>query len=64
MQHETYPPNCEQVSRQVLLINEVEVLDRLTSSPYNKFLYQYTSESTPKQTYASMVSINFLLINH
>ncbi|XP_029634311.1 autophagy-related protein 2 homolog B isoform X1 [Octopus sinensis] len=60
MQHETYPPNCEQVSRQVLLINEVEVLDRLASSPYNKFLYQYTSESTPKQTYASMLLIKAL----
>ncbi|GAB1600117.1 autophagy-related protein 2 homolog B-like [Argonauta hians] len=60
MLHESYPSNCEQVSRQVLLISEVEVLDRLTSSPYNKFLYQYTSESTPKQTYANMFLIKAL----
>ena len=58
MLHETYPANCEQVSRQVLLIHDVEVLDRLSSSPYNKFLYQYTSESTPRQTYANMVGYN------
>lgn len=60
MLHETYPANCEQVSRQVLLIHDVEVLDRLSSSPYNKFLYQYTSESTPRQTYANMLVIKAL----
>lgn len=37
--HETYPANVEQVSRQVLLIGEVEIRDRLAVSNIKKFLY-------------------------
>ncbi|XP_029712827.1 autophagy-related protein 2 homolog A [Aedes albopictus] len=38
--HEVYPPNTEQASRQVLLITELEILDRLAISDIKKFLYQ------------------------
>lgn len=38
--HEVYPPNAEQASRQVLLITDLEILDRLAISDIKKFLYQ------------------------
>lgn len=37
--HEQYPNNIEQASRQVLLITELEIRDRLAASNINKFLY-------------------------
>lgn len=37
--HETYPLQMEQASRQVLLIKEIEVRDKLKVSDINKFLY-------------------------
>jgi autophagy-related protein 2 len=37
--HEIYPTNTEQASRQVLLITELEIRDRLAVSNINKFLY-------------------------
>ena len=55
MQYEVYPENTEQASRQIFIVNEVEVRDRLSLSKINKFLYQYTSESLPRQTHANMV---------
>lgn len=54
-QHEVYPDNTTQASRQVLLIHEVDIRDRLAVSKINKFLYQYTSESRPRQSHANMV---------
>ncbi|CAG2055348.1 unnamed protein product [Timema podura] len=54
-QHEVYPENTAEASRQVLLVNEVEVRDRLASSQINKFLYQYSSEARPKQSHANMM---------
>ena len=55
LQHEVYPEVAEQASRQILLINEVEIRDRLVSSKINKFLYQYTSDTMPRQSHANMV---------
>lgn len=59
-QHEIYPENAQQASRQVLLIHEFEIRDKLSSSQINKFLYQYSSESNPRQSHANMVSIKAL----
>lgn len=56
-QHEKYPETTSQASRQILLIQEVEIRDRLASSQINKFLYLYTSESMPRQSHANMVVI-------
>ncbi|CAG7725322.1 unnamed protein product, partial [Allacma fusca] len=56
-QHEVYPQNTEQASRQVLVINSVEIKDKLKSSQFNKMLYLYTSSTLPKQSYANMVVI-------
>lgn len=58
--HEIYPEHTTEASRQVLLITELEVRDRLESSQINKFLYQYTSEARPKQSHAHMVSFVFI----
>ncbi|XP_052273890.1 autophagy-related protein 2 homolog A-like isoform X2 [Dreissena polymorpha] len=55
--HEVYPASAVQSSRQVFLVSDVEVRDKLLSSQLNKFLYQYSSESLPKQTYSNMVNI-------
>lgn len=53
-----YPDNTKEASRQILLVSEFEVRDRLASSRINKFLYQYSSESRPKQSHANMVRCN------
>lgn len=58
-QHEVYPENTTEASRQVLLIQEVELRDRLATSHINKFLYQYSSEAKPKQSQAPMVRYFF-----
>lgn len=70
-QHETYPvvatpaagPDAEgpglgeqPISRQVFIVQELEVRDRLASSQINKFLYLYTSESMPRRAHSNMVS--------
>lgn len=55
-QHELYPDFTKHASRQILIISEIEIRDRLESSEINKFLYQYTSQSKPKQSNANMVS--------
>lgn len=56
-QHEVYPDSSSKASRQVLIISEVEIRDRLKCSRMNKFLYQHTSQSRPKQSNANMVSV-------
>ncbi len=55
--HEIYPDSTEQSSRQVMVINSVEVLDKLRSSQFNKLLYLYTTPIRPKQTHAHMVVV-------
>ncbi|XP_052770169.1 autophagy-related protein 2 homolog B-like [Mya arenaria] len=57
LQHEVYPTHTEAASRQVLLISDLEIRDKLSTSRMNKFLYQYSSNDMPKQTYANMVHI-------
>jgi len=43
------------VSRQVFIVQELEIRDRLASSQLNKFLYLYTSESMPRRAHSNMV---------
>lgn len=62
LQYEEYPEDTEQVSRLVLLVQDVEIRDRLAHSQINKFLYQYTSEACPKQTHANMILLKMLYI--
>lgn len=56
-QHEVYPENTTEASRQILLVSEIEIRDRLASSHINKFLYQYSSEARPKQSHANMFAM-------
>ena len=63
-QHDTFPEDTEQASRMVLVAQDVEMRDRLANSQINKFLYQYTSESMPKQTHANMVSARTIHVTH
>lgn len=65
-QHEVYPaepgpvapgkePEEQPLSRQVFIVQELEVRDRLASSQINKFLYLHTSERMPRRTHSNMV---------
>ncbi|XP_076666317.1 autophagy-related 2 isoform X1 [Andrena cerasifolii] len=56
-QHEIYPENTPEAARQILLVSEIEIRDRLASSHINKFLYQYSSEAKPKQSHANMFAM-------
>ncbi|KAI5741739.1 hypothetical protein M8J76_016678 [Diaphorina citri] len=61
-QHDVYPdgPDIAQSSRQVILIHDVEIRDRLASSNINKFLYAYSSKARPRQSHAHMVVLKAL----
>ena len=43
----------------MLIAQEVEISDRMASSQINKFLYQYSSSTRPKQSHANMVNIDY-----
>jgi autophagy-related protein 2 len=58
--HETYPTTTEQASRQVLLITEIEIRDRLAISNINKFLYHPTVGFRTRQGNNHMVVIKAL----
>ncbi|XP_064403938.1 autophagy-related protein 2 homolog B-like isoform X2 [Halichondria panicea] len=60
IQHERYPGDSEQAARLVVLVNEVEIRDLLRHSSINKLLYQYTTETTPRQCHAHMLSLKIL----
>ncbi|XP_031424762.1 autophagy-related protein 2 homolog A [Clupea harengus] len=48
------------VSRQVFIVQELEVRDRLASSQINKFLYLHTSESMPRRAHSNMLTVKAL----
>lgn len=56
--HETYPSNTKQASRQVLLVTELEIRDRLVISQFNKFLYHKRSGSQCKKNTKHMLVVN------
>lgn len=58
--HESYPTTTEQASRQVLLITELEIRDRLAISPINKFMYHPTVGFRTHQGNNHMVVIKAL----
>uniref|UniRef100_A0A8C2KS62 Autophagy related 2A n=1 Tax=Cyprinus carpio TaxID=7962 RepID=A0A8C2KS62_CYPCA len=76
-QHETYPvvappaagPDADElglgeqpISRQVFIVQELEIRDRLASSQINKFLYLYTSESMPRRAHSNMLTVKALQV--
>ncbi|XP_062856469.1 autophagy-related protein 2 homolog A isoform X2 [Trichomycterus rosablanca] len=50
------------LSRQVFIVQELEVRDRLATSQINKFLYLYTSESMPRRAHSNMLTIKALQV--
>ncbi|XP_061541277.1 autophagy-related protein 2 homolog A isoform X1 [Phycodurus eques] len=54
------PAGEQPISRQVFIVQELEVRDRLASSQINKFLYLYTSESMPRRAHSNMLTIKAL----
>lgn len=62
-QHEVYPqsqlasgPAMDQpVSRQVFIVQDLEIRDRLATSQMNKFLYLYSSKEMPRKAHSNMV---------
>lgn len=71
-QHEVYPEESAIVgglgqelderplSRQVLIVQELEIRDRLATSKINKFLHLHTSERLPRRTHSNMLTIKAL----
>ncbi|XP_030641970.1 autophagy-related protein 2 homolog B isoform X2 [Chanos chanos] len=61
-QHEVYPqvplePGSmadQPVSRQVFVVQDLEIRDRLASSMMNKFLYLYSSKEMPRKAHSNM----------
>ncbi|KAM9301925.1 autophagy-related protein 2 homolog A [Gastrophryne carolinensis] len=76
-QHESYPappnigaekpPAGEEgeipLARQVFIVQELEIRDRLASSQINKFLYLYTSEKMPRRAHSNMLTIKALHVH-
>ncbi|XP_055908295.1 autophagy-related protein 2 homolog B isoform X2 [Eupeodes corollae] len=58
--HEVYPTQTTQASRQVLVISELEVRDRLQTSEINKFLYHPSAKHLPNKSSQHMIVIKAL----
>lgn len=62
-QHDVYSqtqvaagPTVDQpVSRQVFVVQDLEIRDRLAASQMNKFLYLYSSKEMPRKAHSNMV---------
>ncbi|XP_029820200.1 autophagy-related protein 2 homolog B isoform X3 [Manacus vitellinus] len=68
-QHEVYPPcgaegeSClleQPVSRQVFIVQDLEIRDRLATSQMNKFLYLYCSKEMPRKAHSNMLTVKAL----
>ncbi|KAF7201886.1 autophagy-related protein 2 homolog B isoform X1 [Nothobranchius furzeri] len=67
-QHEVYPhptlasrPTVDQpVSRQVFIVQDLEIRDRLATSQMNKFLYLYSSKEMPRKAHSNMLTVKAL----
>uniref|UniRef100_A0A8C8E0Y0 Autophagy related 2A n=1 Tax=Oryzias sinensis TaxID=183150 RepID=A0A8C8E0Y0_9TELE len=56
------PAGEHPLSRQVFIVQELEIRDRLASSQINKFLYLYTSESMPRRAHSNMLTVKALQV--
>ncbi|XP_070608738.1 autophagy-related protein 2 homolog B [Erythrolamprus reginae] len=68
-QHEVYPSSeseCElsmleqPVSRQIFMVQDLEIRDRLATSQMNKFLYLYCSKEMPRKAHSNMLIVKAL----
>ena len=53
-QHEVYPGESREASRQILLMKSFEIRDKLESSDINKLLHLYSNKLRPRQSNANM----------
>lgn len=58
LSYEKYPPHTKQASRQVLLVTELEIRDRLSISQFNKFLYHKRTGSQSKKNTKHVLVVN------
>ena len=56
-QHELYPEDNREASRQILMIKSFEVRDKLENSDINKLLHLYSNKLRPRQSNANMFSL-------
>ena len=54
--YEVYPQTAKQASRFKLLVNNIEMRDRVSASEINKFLVKLVDKEHPMQSSAYMVS--------
>ncbi|KAG7510053.1 hypothetical protein JOB18_012075 [Solea senegalensis] len=67
-QHEVYPQAPvvsgsaadQPVSRQVFVVQDLEIRDRLAASQMNKFLYLYSSKEMPRKAHSNMLTVKAL----
>ncbi|KAM3870794.1 autophagy-related protein 2 homolog B [Diretmus argenteus] len=67
-QHEVYPQtqvasgsaSDQPVSRQVFIVQDLEIRDRLATSQMNKFLYLYSSKEMPRKAHSNMLTVKAL----
>ncbi|XP_056151648.1 autophagy-related protein 2 homolog B [Lampris incognitus] len=67
-QHEVYPDALvasglavdQPVSRQVFIVQDLEIRDRLATSQMNKFLYLYSSKEMPRKAHSNMLTVRAL----
>ncbi|XP_012992957.2 autophagy-related protein 2 homolog B isoform X2 [Esox lucius] len=67
-QHEVYPmapvaqgaAADQPVSRQVFIVQDLEIRDRLATSQMNKFLYLYSSKEMPRKAHSNMLTVRAL----
>uniref|UniRef100_A0A673BBH7 Autophagy related 2B n=1 Tax=Sphaeramia orbicularis TaxID=375764 RepID=A0A673BBH7_9TELE len=69
-QHEVYPQSQglsgsvstadQPVSRQVFVVQDLEIRDRLATSQMNKFLYLYSSKEMPRKAHSNMLTVKAL----
>ncbi|XP_043552811.1 autophagy-related protein 2 homolog B-like isoform X2 [Chiloscyllium plagiosum] len=71
-QHEVYPqtdfhedPSSAErpISRQVFIVQDLEIRDRLATSQMNKFLYLYSSKEFPRKAHSNMLTIKALHVS-
>lgn len=56
--YEKYPSHTTEASRQVLLVTDLEIRDRLAVSEYNKFLYHKRSDTQIKKNSKPILAVN------
>ncbi|KAL5272819.1 hypothetical protein ACHWQZ_G000851 [Mnemiopsis leidyi] len=57
LRFEQYPETALQIFRVCLILTDIEIRDKMGSSNFNKFLYQYSTDDNPRPSRTPMLSI-------